>query len=486
MVILNLTDKKFNYEFEKLSRLFYPFDKIAVVNSGEPSESEAVCAEEENKDGIILLVKVNINGKKITKKANVQKETSSRERERQLSALLYKALFEVTGFAPPWGILTGVRPARLYLATVNEMGEERAADYFREKLLVSEEKIRLCKAVAKTEDDIINSSNEKDFSLYVSIPFCPSRCSYCSFVSHSVESALKLIPDYLDCLCREIEITAKAAKDIGANLKTVYIGGGTPTTLTAAELELVLGCVCKHFDVKKAAEFTVEAGRPDTIDVDKLSVLKKYGVTRISVNPQTMCDKVLKAVGRRHTAAEFKKAFMLARSTGFNNINCDLIAGLPFDDINGFNYTLEEITKLDPESITVHSLAMKRASNINRQGERPHEFNSTFAQVAVSRAEEHFTEKGYLPYYTYRQSKTVGNLENTGYAKPGFFGLYNVFIMDETHTILAVGASSVTKLRQGGSIKRIFNYKYPYEYISRFNEQMERKDEIKRFYEQNA
>ena len=484
MIICNLTDKKFNYEFEKVARLFYPFERITVVNEEIQGDNTAVCEEEIGENFINLSVKAEINGKAYNLTEDVKGDILPQEKERKLSVLLYNILCRATEKRPPWGILTGVRPARLYLATVKQMGKEAANRYFREELLVSPKKISLCEAVAEREDIIIKSSASRDFSLYISIPFCPSRCSYCSFVSHSVESAAKLIPDYIDHLCREIEITANKARAANLHLKTIYMGGGTPTTLSAEELKRVIDKVFECFDTSKVSEFTVEAGRPDTITEEKLKVIKQSGVTRISVNPQTLCDDVLKAIGRKHTSRQFYDAFSLARKAGLNNINCDLIAGLPTDDIKGFSYTLSEIIKLSPESITVHALSMKRAANINQNSEKSDILADTFAWDAVSLAAETLNKNGYLPYYTYRQSKTVGNLENVGYSKEGYEGLYNVFIMDETHTILAVGASAVTKLRSdtSGEIKRIFNYKYPYEYINHFDKLMEEKQQIECFF----
>ncbi len=279
---------------------------------------------------------------------------------------------------------------------------------------------------------------------------------------------------------------AQKVKENNLKLMTVYIGGGTPTTLTAEQLGLVMQTIAYNFDLSNILEYTVEAGRPDTITKEKLLAIKNGGATRISINPQTMNDKVLNIIGRKHTALQAVESFNLARECGFNNINMDLIAGLLGDDFESFCSTVDKVISLNPESVTVHSLSMKRASNLTTSGNLPEIEMGKIASNMVDYAYNTLSEKGIFPYYMYRQSKTVGNLENVGYAKAGFECLYNVYIMDETHTILACGASAVTKMRQPGGdfIDRIFNFKYPYEYINRFDELMERKNGIDEFYNQ--
>ncbi|MBO7519454.1 MAG: coproporphyrinogen dehydrogenase HemZ, partial [Clostridia bacterium] len=335
------------------------------------------------------------------------------------------------------------------------------------------------------EKRIIATSKPESFSLYVSVPFCPSRCSYCSFVSHSVENAKDIIPEYLELLKEELKYTARIVKDLKLKLQTVYVGGGTPTSISADQLKNLLFTIRENFDFSCVQEFTVEAGRPDTVDSLKLAAIKSAGATRISINPQSMNDEVLKTIGRRHTAADQKKAFSLARQAGFDNINTDLIAGLPGDTPESFKETLKEILSLNPESVTVHALSVKRAANITRAGELPDMSVGTLAAQMVDYARQTLKGAGLSPYYMYRQSKTVGNLENVGYAKKGYEGLYNVFIMDETHTVLACGASAVSKLKEpgGNNIERIFNFKYPYEYIKRFDEIIARKEGIKAYYD---
>lgn len=477
----------FDYELEKLIRIFMPFEKIEILHQDSDDNNKAVCLLEKEEKAILLSARLCLEGKSITYSDSVSYTENELEKtcERLLAVCLYNCFCELTCYKPQWGILTGVRPAKLFSRLCDTMGKEGAVRYFSEELKVSDNKISLCSEAVRGEKAITSLSRPDSFSLYLSVPFCPTRCSYCSFVSHSVDSAQKLIPQYVELLCRELELTAEIAENWGLRLETVYMGGGTPTTLTAEQLDRVLATVNTRFDVSHIREFTVEAGRPDTITPERLLAIKKNGVTRISINPQTLNDKVLEAIGRKHTAAQTVEAFRLARECGFNNINMDLIAGLPLDTPQSFADTLEKVIALDPESVTVHSLSMKRASSLSVGGILPEAKAGADASEMVDYARKRLSESGILPYYMYRQSKTVGNLENVGYAKPGYEGLYNVYIMDETHTILACGASAVTKLREpnGSFISRIFNFKYPYEYISRFEEQCVRKDGISEFYE---
>ncbi len=478
---------EFDYEMEKLIRLFLPFEKIEVLHTEETGENIAVCKVIYNGDDTIVKVKLSLDNGEAEFSAVVDKSILDQRKETQheLGRQFFYCFEKLMGYRPDWGILTGVRPAKLFLRYCNDYGTEYAENFFKNKFLVSEQKLALCEKTVKSEEDIISLSCDNSFSLYLSIPFCPTRCSYCSFVSHSIEKAKDIIPQYVELLCRELEITAKIAKGLNLRLETVYMGGGTPTTLDAEQLDRVLSTVRNNFDMSAVREFTVEAGRPDTITKEKLLAIKQNGVTRISINPQTMNDNVLECIGRKHTAQDVVDAFNLAREIGFDNINMDLIAGLPSDTFDSFKSTIKEILMLDPESVTVHSLSMKRASTLNTTGQHDEIKKGSEAAQMVNYSREVLSKNDIVPYYMYRQSKTIGNLENVGYAKPGFEGLYNVYIMDETHTILACGASAVTKLkdRESKNIKRIFNFKYPYEYINGFQELIARKTEIGEFYD---
>ena len=402
-------------------------------------------------------------------------------------SLLFSALRAHTGKTPRWGMLTGIHPIKLLRQLTERYGAEEANRLFREKYFVSEEKAALAARTLKSQSPVTLDVRENDYSLYISVPFCPTRCAYCSFVSQSVEKTKKQIPEYHTLLLREIEATAETAKALGLTLRSVYVGGGTPTTFSAEQLAMLIRTVRASFDLSKCAEFTVEAGRPDTIDRAKLEALLSGGVTRISINPQTLQDNVLENIGRRHTAQQTVEAFRLAREVGFTNINMDLIVGLPGDTFESFCDTIEKVLALDPENVTVHSLALKRSSRITQSGEinRAHA-DAALADRMMAYAEKRLTEHGFEPYYLYRQSRMAGNLENTGWAKPGFVCAYNIFTMDETETVLACGAGGVSKLKDPYSedLTRIFNFKYSYEYISRYGEILERKEGIGRQYEQ--
>ncbi len=484
MIVLNINNG-YNYELEKLCRLFLPYDKITVTDSAESFDGKTELKKQ--KKETLLSSSLNLYGKNARYSDFVLNSDPDydKECERVLALQLYKCFTEITGYTAEWGILTGIRPAKLYSRFVKLTSKNEANEIFKNKFAVSEEKITLCEETEKGERAIIELSGKRSFSLYVSIPFCPTRCSYCSFVSHSVEKSHALIPQYLDKLMEELRYTAKIIEKYNLKLETVYIGGGTPTTLSLEQLNILMREINICFKTDNILEYTVEAGRPDTITREKLEAIKNNGATRISINPQTMSDEILEKIGRRHTVSQTVDAFKMARDVGFDNINMDLIAGLPTDTPENFRKTVDAVIKLEPDSVTVHSLSLKRAATLNKENELPRFNEGENAAEMVRYARKTLTENGILPYYMYRQSKTVGNLENVGYAKKGKEGFYNVYIMDETHTILACGASAVTKLRDSEStyIKRIFNYKYPYEYINNFEEIISRKESITEFYD---
>ena len=479
---LCLINHSFRYEIEKLVRIFLPFEKIEYF---ETKDIDDFCLITEFINDSAK-AQLYWQGKIFESVKSIERQNDSFEKDKELFLALavFDCFTAATGYFPDWGILTGIRPAKLLSRLKKELGVENAYSYFSNYLKVNPKKLELCIQTLKGEGEITSLSLPQSFSLYISIPFCPTRCSYCSFVSHSIKNAFKLIPDYVNQICEELITTANIAKQNNLQLETIYIGGGTPTTLSAEQLETVMQTIKENFNFSTLREYTVEAGRPDTITKEKLLTIKKYGATRISINPQTMNDDVLKAISRNHSSFETVAAFNLARECGFNNINMDLIAGLPTDNFESFKQTVEKVLALKPESITVHSLSMKRSSAMTKRAELPEiEMGKTASQM-VDFAYKTLKENGIMPYYMYRQSKTVGNLENVGYAKPGCECLYNVFIMDETHTILSCGASAVTKLRQpnGDYIERIFNYKYPYEYIGNYAEISNRKKRISEFY----
>ncbi len=477
---LYVKNHNFHFELENLTRLFFPNEKITVIR--DFSEPQPPCIYTEVSDKITISVNIG----SFNKSETAVKRLTDDDNELVSAQLLYKLLCDFTGLTQPWGILTGVRPVKLLRRLAEESSEEQAVKKFEKDFFVSNEKIALSRETEHNERKILELSKPESFSLYVGIPFCPSRCSYCSFVMASIERAEKLIEPYTKLLCEEIKQTAEIANKLGLRLETVYFGGGTPTTLSAEQLDTVLGTVNKSFDMSTCREFTVEAGRPDTIDIAKLLALKENKVDRISINPQTVNDEVLKTIGRKHTAQQFFEAFELARKCGFDNINTDLIAGLPTDTPESFKNSLDSIVRLKAECITVHTLCMKRASRLTTEGVTLDLQQARDAREMLAYTQNILGQNEYIPYYMYRQSRMVGNLENVGWSKKGFESLYNVYVMDETHTILACGSGGVTKLKRNNPdyLERIFNFKYPYEYIDRFDELIQRKSGIMQFYGQ--
>lgn len=477
---LYVKNHNFHFELENLTRLFFPNEKITVIRDFSEPQPPYIYTEVSDK----ITISVNIGS--FNKSETAVKKLTDDDNELVSAQLLYKLLCDFTGLTQPWGILTGVRPVKLLRRLAEESNEEQAVKKFEKDFFVSNEKIALSRETEHNERKILELSKPESFSLYVGIPFCPSRCSYCSFVMASIERAEKLIEPYTKLLCEEIKRTAEIANKLGLRLETVYFGGGTPTTLSAEQLDTVLGTVNNSFDMSTCREFTVEAGRPDTIDIAKLFALKENKVDRISINPQTVNDEVLKTIGRKHTVQQFFDAFELARKCGFDNINTDLIAGLPTDTPESFKNSLDSIVRLNAECITVHTLCMKRASRLTTEGVTLDLQQARDAREMLVYTQNILGQNEYIPYYMYRQSRMVGNLENVGWSKKGFESLYNVYVMDETHTILACGSGGVTKLKRNNPdyLERIFNFKYPYEYIDRFDELIQRKSGIMQFYGQ--
>lgn len=476
---------EFLYETEKLLMLFFPLEKNTALKEFTEDSGDYFYTEiDRGENNICFKAVFSYNGQKKSAEKNIPSEECTDE-EYELLSLAYPLLKELCGFAPKWGMLTGVRPSKLIMNKMVEIGEEGARDYFIKRFFADEKKTELALSVAKTELRIIENSPKNSFSLYVSIPFCPTRCSYCSFVSHSIgtESAKKLIPEYVNKLCEEIEFTAKKAKENGLVLTNVYWGGGTPTTLEAEDLDRILTAIEDNFDLSECGEYTVEAGRPDTITEEKLLVLKKHNVGRISINPQTFSDSVLKTIGRCHTTALTEEKYCLARKIGFDSINMDLIAGLPTDDFESFKRSVDRAINLGADNITVHTLALKRSSTIVTENESD-SVNADGISNMLDYAFNALTQGGYHPYYMYRQSKSLGNFENVGWCKEGKECRYNILMMEEYQHILSVGAGSVTKLLSPGieKIERIFNYKFPFEYISRFSGLLEKKERISTFF----
>lgn len=469
-----LIGNSFKYEIESTLKIFFPTEKFQFSDSIDNAigDNFVVAGAEQGR----IFTDIKINGQLFHNEKNIS-NNDTKYIEHELCRLIYHILKNALKITPAWGIMTGIRPVK----KVTELIEQGKNFSEIEKILIdkyelSPEKFKLAYDTAINQLPIIRKINRKAVSLYISIPFCPSRCSYCSFVSHSIESTKKLIPDYIECLCRELEIISNIIKETNTPIDTVYFGGGTPTAIPAEDIRTIMECVRNNFDLDKIREYSFEAGRPDTITEEKLNVIKEYGANRISINPQTLNDDVLKVIGRRHSGEDALKAFELARKIGFNNINTDLIAGLPTETVESFRNTLDKIVDLSPESITVHTLTLKRAANLFMQG---NENITNPASEMVDYSIKKLMDNNYYPYYMYRQKNTVDNLENVGYSKKGFESYYNIYIMDETQTIIGAGCAASTKLvYPDNKITRIHNYKFPYEYIGNFEQLMTKKKEI--------
>ena len=407
-----------------------------------------------------------------------------RQCQRLIKNVIYRAALASGVRRPAWGALTGVRPGKLLCAMLREgLSEDEALERFMDEYNVTPERAALCLDTSRETMAAMTGLEERDICLYVGIPFCPTRCSYCSFVSQSVEKSMKLIEPFMDALLKEVRATAEQVKKLGLRVVSIYMGGGTPTTLSAEQLETLCTALENEFDLGAVREYTVEAGRPDTITVEKLQTLKKHGVDRVSVNPQTMSDSVLRLIGRRHTAADIEDAFKKVREVGGFAVNMDLIAGLPGDSAEGFRETLDRVLALNAENVTVHTLSLKKGSRITLEGaELP---GADVVAEMLDIAGEKLRAQGYSPYYLYRQKFMSGGFENVGWAKDGYINLYNICIMEELCSILAIGGGGSTKLirRDDGRNIRLMAPKYPLEYINNIEKTCADKVKIKDFYD---
>lgn len=458
------------YYIQTLCLLFFPGAKFSKKDS---DDSHKAVVTVDNVDGTITsTVTITYNDKTSTKTYEQPFSDNINERTR-IRIAVGKAFLAagkaVTGIAPQWGIMTGVRPSKLALKELNEKKSTKAdaKSFFQNEYLVSLKKASLLVDIASVERKIINACPKNSCSVYISIPFCPSRCSYCSFVSFTSNRLLSLIDDYLIKLIDDIKQTFDLIKELGLEVKTVYVGGGTPTTLNEPQLKLLIDAINLNTDVKTLEEFTVEAGRPDTITSEKLDILREGGVSRISINPQTLNSEVLEIIGRKHTVDQFYEAYELARKSCIQQINTDLIAGLPYDGFRSFSETMDSIIQLRPSNITVHTLCIKNAADFAKEKNNLYSPGNV-ASKCVDYSQLSAKNAGYIPYYIYRQKNTIDNLENVGFCLPGCEGRYNIYMMEEVHSIFACGAGAVTKCvnPQGTNIVRVFNFKYPYEYLS--------------------
>ena len=403
--------------------------------------------------------------------------------QRLVKNAMYRAALRAGHRRPAWGALTGVRPGKLFCALLQQgLDEQEALRRFIEDYDVSPERAALCLDTGRQTMKLSAALEKRDVCLYVGIPFCPTRCAYCSFVSQSVEKSMKLMEPFFEALLQELHAVAAQARALGLRVVSIYMGGGTPTTLTAEMLDRLCAALSEGFELGALREYTVEAGRPDTISEEKLRVLRRWGVDRVSVNPQTMSDRVLEAIGRRHSAADIVEALDKVRRVGGFAVNMDLIAGLPADSFEGFSDTLDKVLALAPENITVHTLSIKKGSRIMTEGTALPEAEEVGRMLDL--AGERLRAAGYAPYYLYRQKFMSGGFENLGWARPGTENRYNICIMEELCSILAMGAGGSTKLvrTDGGRNIRLMAPKYPQEYIRAIANTCEEKEKIAQFY----
>ncbi len=460
------------YYLQTLCMLFFPRAKF--------SKSEKITA-----DTPVVIVKVSSDdntayaeasvtvGNRTVIKYHSEDFSESEPRQNTKSTAASKAFFraasEFCGYTPPWGILTGVRPTKLAFEKIAAgMTKDQTVKSLRSEYLLFPRKAILATDIARYESKIIKKYTDNDCSLYISIPFCPTRCAYCSFISYATKKLLSMIPDYLEALKKELFFISGLIKSLGMKLTTVYIGGGTPTTPEEPLFEDLLSYIDSVFDTASLAEYTVEAGRADTITEAKLKSCRDHNVTRISVNPQSLCDEVLKNVSRMHSTDDFFRAYELAVNSGIRHINTDLIIGLPGDNFDIYSKTIEKIIELSPDNITAHTLAAKKSSEFTSNNDVS-AYSNDYADVSkcVDYTQIITKSAGYIPYYMYRQKNSAANLENVGFCKKGTEGIYNILMMEEVHTIFAAGAGAVTKLTadKGKRIERVFNPKYPFEYL---------------------
>lgn len=460
------------YYVQNLCLIYFPGSKFSeheVMTEETPIVEVNV---DKREDGVYSSAVIKV-GELVGTSDAFEKYAKDFTRERIKNIAVGKAVFSAGekffGYTPAWGILIGIRPTKIARQLLGDgYDPAQIRKILRNEYFLNPKKASLLTSITMSEAKIIDQMGKDSCSLYISIPFCPTRCVYCSFVSFATKRLLSMIPEYMERLLRDIDHVMSIIEQNHLNLTTLYIGGGTPTTLSNDQLTALFEKIHERINVSSLREFSIEAGRPDTITEENLKIIKNYGVNRISINPQTLNDAVLRCIGRCHTVQDFYKAYDMARNSGIKYINTDLIAGLPGDSYRGFSKTVDAILKLAPDNVTIHTFSVKKGADIVHAGSEVYRPNAGDAQKSVDYSQLRLRNFGYNPYYIYRQRNTVGNLENVGYALPGREGLYNIYIMEELHHIFAVGAGAVTKLVDFNKpkIERIFMPKYPYEYLS--------------------
>lgn len=485
-ILITINENNFEYDVQSLVKAFFPKGNVVLWRNDKGNLTYDL------KVTLILEAdKVAFSGEWADKTESVTAEINYNNRTETKNAVkraMYKVLKKISGKELPWGTLTGIRPCKIPTMLIEKNADDNEIyKYMKDTYYVSDEKINLATDIARYEHELLSKIDYKNgYSLYIGIPFCPTTCLYCSFTSYPISLYGKKADEYVNALCSEMDYVAQRFKE--KTLNSVYIGGGTPTTLTPLQLERILSNLTEKFNVQDALEFTVEAGRPDSITEEKLKVLKKYNVGRISINPQTMQQKTLDIIGRRHTVKQVKDVFAMARNMGFDNINMDFIVGLPDETIDDVRDSMEQTLLLNPDSITVHSLAIKRAARLNIFKDQYSEMSMENNNEIMNLTREYAGKMSMKPYYLYRQKNMAGNMENVGYARIGKEGIYNILIMEDKQTIIACGAGASTKVvftdvNNEGRIERIENVKDVDNYIERINEMIERK---RNFFEENV
>lgn len=490
MISIILKQREYEHDCYDLIKAFFHDEKLIVTDDGiididGMKKANRLAAEDELTFTFHFQIEEREFSLFLSDGAHVNQETyeerfetdEKKQKHNQFKRFLYRALSNLTKRELPWGVLTGVRPTKIILNRL-EAGEseESIRNYMREEYLCSDEKLDVSFKITKREFEILRQCDyQNGYSIYIGIPFCPTICNYCSFASYSLEKHENILGEYLDALEKEIIYASTCLSE--KKLTTLYVGGGTPTSLNEEQLERLMIMIKTHFDFTHMQEFTVEAGRPDSITRQKLQILKKYGVDRISINPQSMRQKTLDLIGRKHTVEQILDCYQMAREEGHDNINMDIILGLSGETVEDVAYTLEEIGKLSPDSLTVHTLALKRAAELNIHKDKYKAYQASHVSQMLQLSIDFTKRHGYEPYYLYRQKNMTDNLENTGYAKHGKEGIYNILIMEEKQTILALGAGALSKFvfHQENRIERVENVKSIRDYMERIDEMIERK-----------
>ena len=457
----------------------YAVEQLQMALFPDNPPGQAVSALHRGNTWLTATTKITIDGKTATaaRRLKCQEETVRRRRQ-ILQQSYYLAARQLLPVTPPWGALAGVRPTKISTKHLLEGGDLRSADkLLRDVYYVTPQRRKLALACSQSTVEAAKRLDPSDLSLYVGIPFCPTRCSYCSFVSRTIGRKTELLDPYLSALEQEIQLTGKLLAASGKKVRTIYIGGGTPTTLTSSQMARLLDTIRDSFDLSRCLEFTVEGGRPDTLDGEKLKTIRSHGADRMSINPQTMEDPVLRACGRPHTGADVLRAYQQAVDAGFDAINMDLIAGLPRDTVDGFRRSLDTIARLAPANITVHTLALKKGADLFERRENLPGLEEAAQMVAY--ANEILPQLGYKPYYLYRQKYMSGSFENVGWSREGLDCLYNIYMMEEVHTILSLGGGGMNKVTlPDGSLKRFHNPKFPEQYIEMLPSVLKQKEEL--------